>query len=138
MKSRLYRRSFSSNRRMWSIILISLWFSIWAAIAGLALFSAGAFTIGGIPANIAFKFFTDPRALVFLVTGNKTALHNRLEARGFEEDIKAYYRPRIADERELDRYIHQLFYNLTGYIGKDYTLAGNGQLVLKRWRSNLQ
>lgn len=48
-----------------------------------------------------------------------------------EEQIKDFYRPQIPDEQELDRYIHQIFYNTTGYVGKAYKVNSEGSLVSK-------
>lgn len=125
-----YAGEYSLVRRRKKLIL--LWILTWGGIAALALFGSGAFTIGGIPSSLAFKFLRDPEAILWAITGRKQQLHDRLENLGFEEDIKAYYRPQIPDERELDRYIHQLLFNWTGYVGKEYKLLGNGVLVRKR------
>ncbi len=41
------------------------------------------------------------------------------------------YRDQISDENELDRYIHQIFYENTGYVGQAYKVNSQGQLVAK-------
>lgn len=59
-------------------------------------------------------------------------LHNRLSALGIEEDIKAYYRPKIQNEIALDRYIHQIFYDNTGYVGTGYFVDSAGKLQFRQ------
>ena len=67
-----------------------------------------------------------------LLARDSQALHDRLNAIGVEYDIKEYYSKRIDDPVELDQHIHQVFYNLTGYVGENYTVLG-GRLVLKNY-----
>ncbi len=107
-------------------VLILLMF-VW----GLLFFN-GVITLGGVPASIVVKFVQDPKALTAFFLGNGRQLHNRLESLGIEEDIKEYYRPQIPDEVELDRYIHQLLYDRTGYLGYNYWANSQGMLVLKK------
>jgi hypothetical protein len=95
------------------------------------LFLAGKVTLGGVPASIIIKFLKDPYSLEQFLLGNKVQLHNRLQSLGIEEEIKDYYRPKISDEIVLDRYIHQILFDRTGYIGNDYILGPNGLLILK-------
>ncbi|MEO0989159.1 MAG: hypothetical protein AAFY20_27005, partial [Cyanobacteria bacterium J06639_14] len=49
---------------------------------------------------------------------------------GIEREIKDYYRSRIQDPVELDRHIHQVLFDRTGYVGENYVLQGR-KLVLK-------
>jgi len=88
-------------------------------------------TIGGVPSSIIFKFLSNSEAVAVFFSHDKQRLHDQLQKIGIEEDIKDYYRAEIVDEIELDRYIHQLFYNLTGYIGFNYDLDSQKKLVLK-------
>jgi hypothetical protein len=86
-------------------------------------------TYKGVPLSIILKFVEDPTARQAYFDGDKTGLHNRLDDMGIEADIKAFYRPKIQDEQALDRYIHQLLYNNTGYVGTAYQLNEQKQLV---------
>ncbi|NER25996.1 MAG: hypothetical protein F6J96_35965, partial [Symploca sp. SIO1C2] len=45
--------------------------------------------------------------------------------------IKAFYRPRIQDETQLDQHIHQILYDRVGYVGDAYQVNSEGVLVLK-------
>ncbi len=105
------------------ILLVGIW---------LALFTSGYVTFGGVPAPIIMKFLSDETAREAYFQGDRTKLHNRLNDMGVEEDIKAYYRPQIPDEAQLDQYIHQLFYERTGYVGVRYRVNSQGVLVLKK------
>jgi hypothetical protein len=89
-------------------------------------------TFRKVPVSIIFKALQDPTALKALLQKRKKMLHDRLSALGVEEDIKNYYRPKIRDEIELDRYIHQIFYDNTGYIGIGYYVDSAGQLQFKK------
>jgi hypothetical protein len=95
------------------------------------LFLNGKVTLGGVPAHIILKFLTDPYSVEQYFLGNKVQLHNRLQSLGIEEEIKDYYRPKIANEIVLDRHIHQILYERTGYIGDNYSLGSDGLLILK-------
>ena len=44
---------------------------------------------------------------------------------------KLNYRPQFKGELELDLYVHQLFYDLTGYLGQEYRINSAGKLTLK-------
>ncbi|MBF2074467.1 MAG: hypothetical protein IGS50_11995 [Synechococcales cyanobacterium C42_A2020_086] len=96
-----------------------------------ALFFSGHLVIGGIPASILMMFLQDEIARDAFLQGDRQGLHARLSEMGVEEMMKDYYRPRIADEAELDRYVHQLFYDRTGYVGEAYRVSPNGKLVRK-------
>ncbi len=86
-------------------------------------------TYKGVPLNILFRFVADSTARKAYFSHNRQALHNRLQALGVEEEIKDYYRPQIQNEQELDRHIHQLMYDNTGYVGKAYRVNAQGLLV---------
>ena len=94
-------------------------------------FFSGQLLIGGVPSSVILTFLQDQPALTAYFQGNKQALHDRLNEIGIEEQIKAYYRPQIPDEVKLDQYIHQVFYNRTGYVGKQYQVNEQGTLTLK-------
>jgi hypothetical protein len=98
------------------------------ALIGLWLASP-VLTYKGVPLNILLKFVADSTARKAYFSHNREALHDRLQQMGVEESIKAYYRPKIQNEQALDRYIHQLMYNSTGYVGKAYTVNAQGILV---------
>ncbi|MBR8831616.1 MAG: hypothetical protein Cpurp_10485 [Chlorogloea purpurea SAG 13.99] len=100
------------------------------------LLSTGMMTVGGIPASMITRFIQDPVAMEAFTSGNRKRLHERLQELGFEEEIKDYYRPRISDEVELDRYIHQLMYYWSGYVGDNYMVNSQKELVLKSSRPN--
>lgn len=88
-------------------------------------------TYKGVPLNIILQFIRDPIARDAYFDKNRPALHDRLNAMGIEEQIKDFYRPQMPNERELDRYIHQLMYDNTGYLGQNYRVDANGQLHLR-------
>ena len=87
-------------------------------------------TIQGVPISILVTFLMDEPARSAYFSGNLVQLHDRLGELGVEEAIKAFYRPSIPDEVELDRFIHQLMYDRTGYIGKSYKVGHEDQLWL--------
>ena len=100
-------------------------------VAGLGLWIAyPTLTYKGVPVRIVVHFLEDPAARRDYFSDNKKALHDRLKDLGVEEQIKDFYRPQFQDEQELDRYIHQLMYENTGYIGAAYMVDGEGQLQL--------
>ncbi len=99
-----------------------------ALLLGLAL-AFPSLTYKGVPLKILLKFVKDPVARQAYFSGDKVGLHNRLDQMGIEPDIKAFYRPKFQSEQALDRYIHQLLYDNTGYVGTDYRLSEQGQLV---------
>lgn len=100
-------------------------------VAGLGLWAAyPTLTYKGVPVRIVVHFLEDSAARRAYFAGNKRGLHNRLKELGVEEQIKDFYRPQFQDEQELDRYIHQLMYENTGYIGAAYMVDGEGQLQL--------
>lgn len=92
----------------------------------------GAITIKGVPIPIIMQFLGDETARNAYLKGNKKELHDRLESMGIEEEIKAFYRPKIHDEVKLDQYIHQIFYKNTGYVGTDYYVNSRKVLTLKK------
>lgn len=94
----------------------------------------GQLVVGGIPFSIVATFLQDDRARTAYLHRNRHLLHDRLETLGVEEQIKAFYRPQISDELALDQYIHQIFYDRTGYVGLNYRVNSDGVLVLKKGR----
>jgi hypothetical protein len=135
-KSKLRGGGYVPNSRAASTKNLMVAFSL-AWILGMfvvgwgILFLNGIVTLGGIPAAIVGKVIRDPIAISYFLTADKTQLHYRLEELGIEAEIKAYYRPQIPDEVQLDQYIHQLLYNWTGYVGNNYLVTPQGNLVLK-------
>jgi hypothetical protein len=118
-----------SKRLKWpSYVLVGGGISLVLAVFGLWLASP-VLTYKGVPLNILLKFVADSTARRAYFSHNKEALHARLQEMGVEEAIKAYYRPTIQNEQELDRHIHQLMYDSTGYVGKAYTVNAQGLLV---------
>lgn len=97
----------------------------------LSLLYSNHLTIGGIPSSIIQKFLTDSEAVDAYFAGDGKKVHDRLKALQIEKDIKDFYRRKISDEVELDRYIHQLLYDRTHYVGLDYQLNADQKLVLK-------
>jgi hypothetical protein len=93
---------------------------------------SGQLLISGVPCSIIFTFLRDRVARRAYFRQDGKTLHDRLYDLGIEEQIKDFYRPQIFDEAELDRYIHQILYDRTGYIGRDYRANAQGLLVLKR------
>jgi hypothetical protein len=89
-------------------------------------------TIRGVPVSVVLKFLRDDTARKAYFSGDKQKLHDQLNRIGIEEEVKAFYRPNIQDEAELDLYIHQIFYDNTGYIGQAYDVNGAGLLAPKK------
>lgn len=112
-----------------------------AAVVGLSiggatwvsLFVSGRVTLGGVPYPILNRFWHDEAAKVAYFGGDRQVLHDRLSEMEVEEDIKDYYRSRFDDEGELDRYIHQIMFDRTGYVGEAYTVDNYGRLFWKEY-----
>ena len=85
-------------------------------------------TFAGVPYRIINKFWNDTPARTAYFAGDRQALHDRLQTLGVEEDIKAYYRDRFSSEYELDKYIHQIMFDRTGYVGEAYQVNNFGEL----------
>ncbi len=109
-------------------------FTAMMATLGGALWFAEFGTIRGVPVPVVLQFLSDDTARNAYFSGDKQQLHDRLDRMGIEEKVKAFYRPKIQDEAELDRYIHQLLYNITGYAGIAYEVNAKGSLVSKTVR----
>lgn len=101
-------------------------------LGGGLVLSQSSLTFKGVPAPILMQFLTDPIAINAYFSQNPQELHDRLQVLGVEEAMKAYYRPTIPDEDELDRHIHQIFYELSGYIGSNYQVSPVGTLESKQ------
>ena len=97
-----------------------------------ALFLNGRVTYQGVPYQVIRKFLQDEPAKAAYFAGNKQALHYRLASLGIERDIKNYYRDRFDNEYELDRHIHQIMFDRTGYVGEAYQVNEYGRLVPKQ------
>ena len=94
------------------------------------LFTAGIVTLGGVPYRVLLRVWQNDAARSALLSGESTALHDQMSNMGIEREIKAHYRDRIEDPVELDRYIHQVLFDRTGYVGANYRVDGS-KLVLK-------
>lgn len=112
-----------------AIAIVSL-FSCGLIAVGFGLQNSQSMTVKGIPVSILVKGLSDRDALNLYWSGDKKGFHDRLEEIGIKDDIKAFYRPKIRDEQQLDQYIHQIFYNLSGYVGVAYSVNQKGVLVL--------
>lgn len=88
-------------------------------------------TYKGVPLTILLMFIQDPIARQAYFDGDKVGLHHRLDEMDVETEIKAFYRPQFQNEQDLDRHIHQLLFEDTGYVGNDYGLSAQGYLVPK-------
>lgn len=97
----------------------------------IAILIGPSLTIQGVPVAIIIKFLQDDPARDAYFSENKQDLHNRLQELEIEEEIKAFYRPQIRDEVELDQHIHQIFYDTTGYVGKAYKVNAQDTLILR-------
>jgi hypothetical protein len=104
-----------------------------ASVLGLTIlwFFSGNLLIGGVPSSIILTFLQDQPSRDAYFRGDRQALHDRLSDLGIEAQIKAYYRPQIPNEVQLDLYIHQLLYNRTGYVGEAYQVTDQGTLILR-------
>ena len=134
--SRLDRRLRTKRfRKLWirgslvaALTLFSLGGSVWAA-----LFLDGKVTYRGVPYQVIRKFWQDEIAKTAYFSGDEQALHYRLSELGIERDIKAYYRAQpesdFENEYELDRHIHQIMFDRTGYVGEAYQVDRHGRLV---------
>ncbi len=97
-------------------------------VTWVSLFMSGRITLGGVPYPILNEFWHDEAAKVAYFDGDRQTLHDRLSEMAIEEDIKDYYRSRFDDEDELDRYIHQIMFDRTGYAGEAYKVDNYGRL----------
>ncbi len=108
----------------------------WLLTLGLTVLVTGwwlfpTLTVWQVPLPIVAKFISSPPAIKAFLNQNPQALHFYLQEMGVEEEIKAFYRPQIQDEHALDQYIHQVFYELSGYVGKAYSVNAQGILEPK-------
>lgn len=129
--SRLHRRvQAHTSQRLWqrgavvAVLGLTIIGAIWTN-----LFVAGRVTFGGVPYSIVNKFWKDKEARTAYFTGDRQELHTRLKALGIEADIKDYYRDRFSNEYELDKYIHQIMFDRTGYVGEAYRVNDYGELI---------
>ena len=98
-----------------------------------ALFVQEDVTYWGVPYRVVKTFLNDRPARVAYFSGDKELLHDRLVELDVEEAIKEYYRDRynIRNEGELDRFIHQIMYNHTRYVGEAYEVDAYNKLQAK-------
>lgn len=106
-------------------------FGMVLAISGLVwthLFIQEQVTLAGVPYGIVRTFWNDKPARTAYFSGDRQALHGRLRSLGVEADIKAYYRDHFSNEYELDKHIHQIMFDRTGYVGEAYQVDNFGRL----------
>jgi hypothetical protein len=118
------------KRRLARSPFLKLGLLVLISLAVVGAYFSDSITIKAVPLKIVLKVFTDSQSMDAYFKDNKPRLHERLQELNVEEEIKAYYRPQIRDEQKLDQYIHQVFYDLTGYIGLSYKVNSQGKLVL--------
>ena len=113
------------------VLGLSLGGSVWTS-----LFINEQVTLMGIPYRVVDKFWQSEAARNAYFGGDSQALHDELVSLGVEEDIKSYYRDRYGDrfsnDYELDRHIHQLMFDRTGYVGEAYKVNNYGRLVSRK------
>ncbi len=102
-----------------------------AIVVGIGVAIAPSLTVQGVPLPIVVQFLADGPARQAYFAKDKPALHDRLQQLNVENEIKAFYRPQFQDEEELDQYIHQIFYDISGYVGKSYVVTSQGTLKLR-------
>ena len=126
LTQRLQARCRQHQRRRHTTAMI-LAFGLSGAI-WTALFVTEQTTLGGVPYRIIETFWRDKTARDAYFSGNNQILHDRLSTLGIEEDIKAYYRDRFDNEHDLDKHIHQIMFDRTGYVGEAYQVDSRGRL----------
>lgn len=100
-------------------------------LGGQIQINLSCWAIGGVPLPIVINFLKDDTARNAYFQGDKKLLHNRLDEMGVERQIKDFYRAQIGSEQELDRHIHQIFYDNTGYVGQAYQVDSEGILEVR-------
>lgn len=93
-------------------------------------------TFSSVPISVLMEFVRDETAREAYLKGDKIKLHYRLKQLGFEEKIKDFYRSNFANEAELDKYIHQIFYQNTGYVGEAYQVNEDNILVNREYKAS--
>ncbi len=98
----------------------------------VVLFASEYLTIGGVPVPIILSFVADETARDAYFQKDSQKLHDRLQGMEIEERVKAFYRPKIRNEAQLDQHIHQILYDRTGHVGDAYQVNAQGVLTLKQ------
>ena len=135
MKKIIGDRSYSRNRleieaiRKKSTMIIAVLST--PLFVAIYLFLSGNLVLGGVPSSIIMKFLQDSVAVDAYFSRDGRLVHDRLQKLNVEKEIKDHYRDQISDPIELDRYVHQILYERTAYIGVDYQLSASGNLKLK-------
>jgi len=119
----------SKQQKWWSSCLLTVALLSAGGTGLMNLFVQEKITLGGVPYGIVRKFWQDSPARDAYFAGDSQALHARLKLLGVEEDIKVFYRDRFPSEYELDRHIHQIMFDRTGYVGEAYEVNKHGRLV---------
>ena len=118
-----HRQRQRRKRLVTALLGIGLGSALWTG-----LFVSERITLGGVPYRVIKTFWDDETARTAYFSGDAQALHDQLSSLGVEESIKAYYRDRFDNEYELDRHIHQIMFERTGYVGEAYEVDTRGQL----------
>jgi hypothetical protein len=124
-----YKKKRRSTKRKERLVTYSLIPTV--GMAGILLtsyLSSTPLTIAGIPPSIIFSAVQDKGVISAFVTGDSGALHDELKQMGVEEKMNDFYRNKIPDQQERDRYIHQRFYDHSGYVGTNYKTTPSGNL----------
>lgn len=117
-----------------SIVFASVLFFVLGGLGWIwtVMLTKGYVAIGGVPSPIIVRFFQNETARKAYFDGDSKKLYAQVQSMDLAEKLKSYYRPQIADEAKLDLYSHQILYDRTGYIGKNYKVNSQGILVLKK------
>ena len=131
--TRQYGLTDRSSRKASGLVATIIYLSLLLCVLiSVLLFTNGPFTFGGVPTPIIMSFLQDETARDAFFQGDNKKLHDRLQAMGIEERVKAFYRHQLRDEAKLDQHIHQILYDRTGYVGIAYKVNSEGILVLKQ------
>lgn len=118
------------QKRWWRGSLFAVVTTLGLSSSGWAvLFVEGTVTYKGVPYLVVRKFWQDEAAKTAYFSGDRQALHDRLSLLGIEQDIKRYYRGQFENEYALDRHIHQIMFDRTGYIGEAYRVDRHGRII---------
>ncbi|MGB7251088.1 MAG: hypothetical protein WBC73_19300 [Phormidesmis sp.] len=123
MSTQLTHRLIRQGALLSTVLGIGLGGALWTS-----LFLTEQVTLGGVPYRVVSKVWQDKPSMAAYLGGDRQALHDRLNEIGVEEEIKAYYHDQFENDHDLDRHIHQLMFNRTGYVGEAYQANDYGQL----------
>ncbi|WP_009633556.1 hypothetical protein [Synechocystis sp. PCC 7509] len=117
-----------------SLVFASILFLVLGGLGWVwsVMLTKGYVAIGGVPSPVIASFLQNETARDAYFDGNTEQLHAQIQKMNLAEKLKPYYRPQFEDEAKLDLYTHQILYDRTGYIGKDYQANPQGTLSLKK------